>query len=79
MAGPQPEAVITADWAIAAPARNRAAPAERSPKGDSVSDIQTSQYISGDNPDGRSVCLTSVVMEMIEKEELKQVLDVMMS
>ena len=31
------EAVITADWAIEAPALNSAAPAERSPKGDSVS------------------------------------------
>ena len=28
---------MAADWAIEAPARNRAAPAERSPKGDSVS------------------------------------------
>ena len=30
---------MAVDWAIEAPARNRAAPAERSPKGDSVSDI----------------------------------------
>jgi len=29
---------MTADWAIAAPALNSAAPAERSPKGDSVSE-----------------------------------------
>jgi len=29
---------MAVDWAIEAPARNRAAPAERSPKGDSVSD-----------------------------------------
>jgi hypothetical protein len=32
---------IAADWAIEAPARNRAALAERSPKGDSVSAIPT--------------------------------------
>ena len=36
---------MAADWAIEAPARNRAAPAERSPKGDSVSE---SVNLSGD-------------------------------
>ncbi len=56
------KAVITADWAIAAPALNSAAPAERSPKGDSVSATPTlTAYLQPQSPYQQQQNLTHFV------------------